>query len=454
MLRRSSGRARGLKRNEFMEKLTIEEIERITDCKVLGNSDSNNCIDNITIDSRKEASPTTLFIPIKGDNFDGRDYIDSFLKTSGGFTLDTNDGRKAIGILARSYRSKFQIPVIAVTGSSGKTSTKEMIGAVCKSHYNTLSTYGNLNNDLGVPLSIFEIDKKTEVAVLELGMSHFGEMSYLSSIVRPTMAVFTNIGTAHIGNLGSREGILKAKMELLDFIQPEGTVIINSDDDMLWKVYGEIPYKVISYGINNSMTSVRANRVVSNDGQIDFEVIIDGNIHSVHLNLSGEHNVYNALAAISVGVCLNVPMKKIINALGNVTNEILGRQKKFQVNGITIIDDCYNANLDSMLSSLDMLKNLQVKGNKYAVLGDMLELGEYSEAHHRKVGETANSIDLKGIYTIGEASNSFINGISNENTEEIFEKLSNILQKGDAVLIKASHGMNLDKLVKEFEEKL
>ena len=436
-----------------MEKLTIQEIERITECKVLGGSDSDY-VDDITIDSRKEATLSTLFIPIKGENFDGRDYIDSFLKESGGFALDTFDGRKAIGILARSYRSKFQIPVIAVTGSSGKTSTKEMINTVCNSHFNTLSTHGNLNNDLGVPLSIFGIDKKTEAAVLELGMSHFGEMSYLSSIVRPTMAVFTNIGTAHIGNLGSREGILKAKMELLDFIQPEGTVIINADDDMLWSVYEKLPYKVISFGIENVLASVRANRVNMNDDGFDFDVIIDGNINNVRLNLNGEHNVYNALAAISVGASLNIPIDKTINALANVTNETLGRQKKFQVNGITIIDDCYNANLGSMKASLAMFRNLQIKGNKYAVLGDMLELGEFNEDYHRQVGEIANSVGLKGIYTIGDASNKYIDGEHNETNEEIFGKLVNILKKGDAVLVKGSHGMHLDKLVKEFEEKL
>ena len=254
-----------------MEKMLISEIEHITGCKVIAAKDNANFIDNITTDTRKPATSATLYIPIIGENFNGRDYIQSFLEETGGFALDCQDGKKALGDIARSYRSKFSIPVVAITGSSGKTSTKEMISSVVSSQFNTMATLKNLNNDIGAPLTIFNIDKSTEVAVLELGMNNFGEISYLSSIVRPHIAVFTNIGTAHIGNLGSREGILKAKLELLDYIGADGIIILNADDDMLSSVHGKFPYKFVSFGINNKTADIGASKISERKDGIEFE---------------------------------------------------------------------------------------------------------------------------------------------------------------------------------------
>ena len=439
-----------------MERILIEEIERITNCKVIaGAGNSNNYIDNITTDTRNPASSTTLYIPIIGPKFNGRDYMQSFLNETGGFVLDCQDGKKALGDLARSYRSKFSIPIIAITGSSGKTSTKEMISAVVSSQFNTIATIGNLNNDIGAPLTLFRIDKSTEVAILELGMNNFGEISYLSSIVRPNISIFTNIGTAHIGNLGSREGILKAKLELLDYIAADGIVVLNADDDMLSSINGKFPYKLVSFGINNKAADIRANKISEKKDGIEFEILIQNKVHSVKLKLYGKHHIYNALAAITVGIELKIPIEKIITSLSSVTSNTINRQKEIKVNGITIIDDCYNANKDSMIASLTMLKNLPSKGNKYAVLGDMFELGEFNQSFHKEVSDYANSIGLKKIFTIGESSNKYIESHSKHNNiEELFENIKGTLKKDDIVLIKASHSVGLEKLVKLLQESL
>lgn len=439
-----------------MEKLAIGEIERITDCKIIAaEGNCNDFVDDITIDTRKPATTTSLYIPIKGDNFDGHNFIQEFLSKSGGFALDCHDGKKALGDIARSYRSKFSIPVVAITGSNGKTSTKEMIAAISKAQFNTVSTQGNLNNDIGAPLSILNIYKSTEVAVLEAGMNNPGEISYISSIIRPTIAVFTNIGTAHIGNLGSRENIFKAKMELLDFIDADGSIILNADDDMLWSIDGTFPHKFTSFGIHNEKAFLRAINIIEDGNGIKFDLVLNDVNHSTKLKLHGMHSIYNALAAIAVGIELEIAFESIIEQITMITTETIDRQNIIEKNGITIIDDCYNANRDSMLSSLAMFSNHKTEGNKYAVLGDLLELGNFNEEFHEEIGKYANSLNLKGIFTIGESSNKHIESISkNDNIEELFVNLKSILKKDDMVLIKASNAIGLKKLVKLLEGNL
>lgn len=391
--------------------LTASEIEKATGGKVVYKSNSAEFIENITTDSRKPATASTLFIPLKGDNFDGKDYIEDFFANGGGAYLDAPDGRKALQELARFYRSKFAIPVIGITGSVGKTSTKEMVAAALTGKYKIVKTQGNFNNDIGLPLTIFNIDSSTEIAILEMGMNHFGEMSNLSSIAKPTIAVITNIGTAHIGNLGNQQGILQAKLEILDFLAPNGAVILNNEDKYLKDL--QLPYKTIKVNKSN-----------------DF-----------NLKISGDHNLMNASVAFAVAKELGVPEEIAKLGIESLTPKEVGRQNEIEWRGVKIIDDAYNASLSSMQAALSNLGNFN--GRKIAVLGDMLELGEYEEQHHDEVLEFAKEkADI--IITFGK---NFRGGdIKCKSLDEVARQINEISQKGDIILIKGSHGSGLYKL--------
>jgi UDP-N-acetylmuramoyl-tripeptide--D-alanyl-D-alanine ligase len=285
-----------------------------------------------------------------------------------------------------------------------------------------------------------------------MGMNHAGEMSRLSSIARPNIAVITNIGTAHIGNLGSREGILKAKMEILDFIQPGGLVVLNADDDLLFPEFGKLPYRTVIYGIQNEAAHVKARHLRLGSESSEFEIEVDGEAPiSAVVNMAGEHVVYNALASVAVGRELGMPMKEILRGIASVTAEQSGRQNVRKVENFTIIDDCYNACFDSMQASLKAL-NTMAKGRKVAVLGDMFELGDFAEEFHRKVGEVARKVGVELLITIGKDSNLYMGGdIKTENIEEAYNAVKENVKAGDTVLIKASNGMGLNKLVQKLE---
>ena len=259
-----------------MEKITIREILTATGGKLIsGNEDT--IINDITTDSRK-AEPGVLFVALKGDNFDGNDFADEFLKggeavvvekdltpISGKGIIRVDDTKKALRDIAKYYRGKFNIPVIGVTGSVGKTSTKDMLASVLSQKYSTLKTQGNFNNEIGLPLTVFNLTKENEVAVIEMGMNNFGEISRLTNIAQPSIAVITNIGTAHIGNLGSQQNILKAKLEILEKLIPNGIVVLNGDDKILYSLKGKLPHTVIYYGIDNLKADIEARNLEIDD---------------------------------------------------------------------------------------------------------------------------------------------------------------------------------------------
>ena len=420
-------------------------------------SGSNTSLDNFSINS-KEINKDDIFVGIKGEKIDGsKFYIDALKKGAKGaiitkgfytesiddkFIIEVEDTTKAIQKIAEYKRSKLDIPVIGITGSVGKTSTKDMISSVIETKYTVCKTKGNLNNHLGVPLTILSL-KNEEVLVVEMGMNHLGEISVLSKIAKPTIGVITNVGTAHIGNLGSRENILKAKLEILDGID-NGKLIINNDNDMLHNWYLNNKDNVITIGINNDSDYKAEN--VSYKESTTFNY----NDEEIIVNVGGEAFVYNALMGIAVGTLLDIDINDIKKGISNLklTNN---RLEVIEKNGYRIINDCYNANFDSMKEGIQNLSKYD--GRKIAVLGDMLELGDYSEELHRNVGKVVNDNNIDILITVGEEAKyidaeATVEKYHFDNNEDAIKYIKTIINKGDNVLVKASNGMKFIEIVK------
>lgn len=441
-----------------MEKLKLSEIAPYLGATY--NKDAE--FDSVCIDTRK-ITKGCLFICIKGERFDAHQFADEALSFGAsavmihsdiepnGAYIKVDDTSKAMLSLSGYYRSKFDIPVIGLTGSVGKTTTKEFTHLVVSAKYNAIKTLGNLNNEIGVPQMLFQIDNSTEAAVIEMGMNHFGEISRLVNEVKPTIGLITNIGVSHIENLGSREGILKAKLELCEGLAEGAPLILNGDNDMLQTVKDE-HHKVVFYGIENG--EFKAENIVETDNSTSFDVAYYGKKQHITIPTIGIHNVYNALAAFAVGYFLNVEPQAAADALGTYVPAGM-RQKVVDVDGITSIEDCYNASPDSMRAALKTLSN--IKGNKkIAVLGDMLELGDYAKTAHTEVGKAVAENKIDYLLAYGNDAKFYVDGAKQDGVENAFlfddkEKLSemllNIATKGDAILFKGSRGMKLEDVI-------
>ena len=420
--------------------------------------------------STKEIQPGDVYIGFKGERFDGGMFYEDALKQGAKgciinkiadleiknipnkFVIQVDDTVEAIAQIAKLKREKYNIPVIAVTGSVGKTSTKDIIYSVVSQKYTTLKTQGNMNNHIGMPMTILGLEKH-EALVIEMGMNHFGELRKLTQIAKPTIAVITNVGTAHIGNLGSRENILKAKLEILEGLQENGSVVINNDNDLLNKWQAENKkYKVITYGINNKSTNIAQN-ITYNDNGSKYELYPEKQI--IEVPVGGEAFVYNSLAAISVGKILNIPMSKIIEGIKKFELSKMRLDIQKTKKGYTVINDCYNANYDSMKSAIEYLKAFKAN-RKIAVLGDMLELGEFAKELHEKVGKIVAENNINILITVGNEAKNIAdvakeNGVTHiykfDNNQEAIKQLEKLLVVDDAVLIKASNSMNFKEIV-------
>lgn len=439
--------------------MKIKEILKITNGKLIC-GDENLDIQNFEKDTRI-IQKGDMYVAIKGEKFDGNDfYKDAINKGAvaclmskepdekiGSIVLVENTV-KAIQQIAAYKRSQVDIPVVAVTGSVGKTSTKDIVAAVMSQKYKVLKTQGNLNNDIGLPFTLLRLHDENAI-VVEMGMNHFGEISLLTSIAKPTLAIITNIGTAHIGNLGSRENILKAKLEILEGLQGN-SVIINNDNDLLsdWAEKNKEKYNIITYGINNKNSKYVAEDIHSYEDRSEYR--IDGK--EVVVPVGGEHFVLNSLCAIAVGRYFDIPMAKITEGISGF-ELTKGRMEIEKAKcGASIINDTYNANYDSMKAAIEYLEKIEGK-RKIAVLGDMKELGEYSESLHRKVGEEVKDIDI--LITIGELAKcieetadvrEMLHFDNNESALEYFKK---IMKKDDIILLKASNSMKFGDIAKE-----
>ena len=411
--------------------------------------------------------PEQLFVALQGVR-DGHEFIPAAFQRGAAAVLCSHcdgdypaivveDTRKALGDIARGERERIGMKVVGVTGSVGKSTTKEMIACVLQTSYRTGKSPVNHNNDLGLPMAILALPEDTQVAVLEMGMNHFREMAYLTSIAKPDVAVIINIGTMHIEHLGSMEGILKAKLEILEGMDSRSKVILNGDDQLLWNLHQESSVNGIYFGSKNRQCKVCADDLREEPGKIWFRVSYDNEWFVVELPVEGEHFVSDALAAITVGLELGVSQEKIQDSLSQFQN-MAGRQEIFEAKGRTIIKDCYNAGPESMAAALNVLGNRS--GRRMAVLGDMLELGTSAQAEHYRVGriaaEKADLLLAYGPNSCRVISGAVTGGMPDgrargfEDRKELIETLRRLSKPGDVVLFKGSNGMRMDLILDEF----
>lgn len=453
-----------------MVKIKIKDILELCEGKLLCGNE-NEVLDNFCKDTRI-LQKDDVYVGIKGENFDGntlyKEAIDKGAKVCilQGIEIDNNylenknvsiimveDTIKAIGKIANYKRNLYDIPVIAVTGSVGKTSTKDIIASVVSEKFKVLKTQGNLNNHIGLPFTILKLKDQTAM-VVEMGMNHFGEISYLTNIAEPNIAVFTNIGTSHIGILGSRENILKAKMEILESKRITD-IVVNNDNDLLnkWAKENKKNIKVHTYGIENK-SDINAENIKSYEDCSIYEAVKGNDRLNIKVPVGGNHFVLNSLCAISVGNILSISDEKIIDGIQKFELTKKRMEIKKIKDNITIINDSYNASLDSMKAALKYLGDIKNK-RKIAVLGDMLELGEYSKELHEKVGEEVKNNKIDVLITVGELAKNINNVINNTEIEnyhfnsnnEASNFLNTYLKENDVILFKASNGMHFTEII-------
>lgn len=429
-------------------------------------------VKGVTTDSRK-VSAGQVFFALRGPNFDGHKFIDEVvfkgasaavvqeaaqaqgLQPSANIVL-VDDTLAALGRFASYYRGLFDIPFIAVSGSAGKTTTKEMIAAILARSKQVLKTEGNRNNLIGLPLTLFGLEQRHEAAVVELGISEFWEMDRLLEICRPRIAVLTNIGRGHLKTLGTLEGVAKAKGPLFTKLGPGGVRVVNLDDP--WVVRLAEGGKAVTYSMKKDAdVKVRDYSIDESFKGMSALYEVRGSLVPVRFNSPGVTNLLNGAAAIAAVLPLDIPLKDIEEGLGSF-NPVRGRMDIHKVNGITLIDDTYNANPESMEASLRTLS--KCKGRKVAVLGDMLELGAVSGEEHRKIGRLAGMLGVDFVVAIGAHSGDVVEGAASagvkgsygyRDKKEAMEPLRGIIREGDSVLVKGSRAVGLEEIVEEIK---
>ena len=413
----------------------------------------------IVIDSR-QVQPGDLFVAYKGEKVDGHDYITMALDKGAACCLAervpegesrpvllVDEVQSALEKIAAAYRSTLSLPVIGITGSVGKTSAKEMIAAVLSERFRVLKTEGNLNNQIGVPMTVSRIEPEHEVAVVEMGISGFGEMTGLARIARPNIAVFTVIGHAHLEFLGDLEGVFRAKTEMLAFLPEDGTVIVNGDDPYLKAL--RCPQKILTVGLG-AENDLRAEEIRSLGEEGTACVLVYGERRiPVEIPAFGKHLVYAALEGAAVGLTLGLGDEEIRAGIANFHN-VGRRAARIETGFLTLIDDSYNANPDSVKCGIDSL--LQLPGRHVALLGDMLEMGENSAELHREVGRYAREKGVDALYTAGPLAACMAEAAGDiarqfETREALIAALPELLHQGDTVLVKASLGSRFLEVV-------
>ena len=410
--------------------------------------------------------PGQLFIVLQGAR-DGHDFIPAAMDKGAAAVLCSrkvgdypaiyvDDPRKALGDIARQELKRIKARVVAVTGSVGKSTTKEMIASVLSSTFKVSKTPANHNNDIGMPMAVLSMPLDTEVAVLEMGMNHFREIAYLSDIAHPDVAVIINIGTMHIEFLGSQLGIRQAKMEIVEGMSPNGMLLLNGDDTLL-RCLDQKPQQRITYFGRSEGCDVQAFAVSQDGDKLRFRAEAGKLSFPVELSLEGEHFVSDAMAAIAVGLKLAVPSERIVESLAGFQN-MSGRQEIFRTGDYTIINDCYNAGPESMAAALGVLGNRP--GRRIAVLGDMLELGDCAQAEHYKVGriaaEKADLVFAYGPHAVRVIDGTITGGMPEnmgrafDSREEMAKALKRAARPGDVLLFKASRGMHLEQVLEAF----
>ena len=444
-----------------MIKLTVEEVARLAGGTAYGSGE----VVSVAIDSQK-VIPGSLYIAIKGQRLDGHAFIREACERGASAVMAheecdcavpvvrVDDTTKALLRFAGAYRDMFSPFLIGLTGSVGKTTTKDMTYCALSESRNTIKTDGNLNNHIGMPLNLLRLDETVEAAVIEMGMSARGEISRLTRAAKPDAAIITNIGISHIGLLGSRQEILNAKMEIVEGMKPGGTLILNGDDDMLSTVKEPEGIKTVRYSLlGDADVSGRIQREGDNHSEVRIKTA--SGEYDMIVPAGGRHNVYNALGAFTAALVAGSSPEDAIRGIGNFRTAAM-RQSVYEKRGVTVIEDCYNAAPDSMSAALSLLSKTG-KGRRIAVFSDMVELGDYSAAAHERVGREAASVaDLLMIY--GQFSGDYRRGFESvperRGSVEIFpdkaaltDALKNTLRDGDTVLFKASRAQRLEEVI-------
>ena len=459
-----------------MKELTLAQIAEACGGTLIGGNEAKEyTVTGVEIDSRR-VKAGDLFVAIPGEKVDGHKFIPDVLK-KGAYALSqqsldvdgayilVEDTVTAMKRLARFYRSTLDIKVVGITGSVGKTSTKEMIASVLDTKFRVHKTQGNFNNGIGLPLTIFQIEKEHQVAVLEMGISDFGEMTRLARIARPDTCVITNIGTCHLENLGDRDGVLKAKTEIFKYVKKN--IVLNGDDDKLSTVkeYNGIQPVFFGNGENASVTcenvESRGLKGMSCDICLKGKMAENGEFQKFHVEIPmpGRHMVSNALAAAAIGRLYGLNAEQIKNGIESL-EPVSGRFNMIETDKFMIVDDCYNANPMSMKASLDVLQD--GLGRRVAILGDMGELGTDEVALHEGVGVHAGQCKIDACICVGplaahiakkaSETNPDLTVIQENNLESLLKNLSTYVKQGDTILVKASHFMKFENVVKALQE--
>ena len=452
-----------------MKNMSLQKIAAACGGTYCGSADlSDREVSSVVIDSRK-AEKDSLFVAIKGARVDGHSFIPQVMEKGALCAVSEQDlgdvpypyikvgsCEQALKDIAEHYRRSLDIRVVGISGSVGKTSTKEMIASVLGQKFNVLKTEGNFNNEIGLPLTVFNIREEHEIAVLEMGISHFGEMTRLAKIARPDICVITNIGVAHIESLGSRDGILKAKTEMFKYMNPEGTIILNGDDDKLRGFVPENGVSPVYFGLDPSCPYHAEKTENKGLRGTDAEFVTPDSRFRAHISIPGGHMAYNALAGIAVGTALGMTPDEMARGIEALV-PIAGRNNLIETKRWSIIDDCYNANPASMKSSLDVLACADTR--TVAILGDMFELGASEKEMHYEVGAYAAEKGISVLICIGglsaetargarEAADGAAMEILHYSTkEDFFKEMNDVLKKDDTILVKASHGMEFTEIV-------
>ncbi|MDR1391798.1 MAG: UDP-N-acetylmuramoyl-tripeptide--D-alanyl-D-alanine ligase [Clostridiales bacterium] len=436
----------------------------------------------VSIDSRN-INQDFLFFALKGTKCNGQIFAQDAIKngavccvvdhTFNNYNnlpiIVVENTLEALKNLAEFYRSLFTVFVIGVTGSVGKTSTKDMIALVLSKKYKTLKTEGNYNSCIGLPLTVFNMESNVEAAVFEMGMSNFGELSNLSKISKPDSAVITNIGMSHIENLKTKENILKAKLEIFDNISPDGFAVLNGDNKKLWEIRENISIETVYYGISNSECDILASNVNLYSNHTEFTIKLDGLDYQVKINEPGLHFVYAALAAVSIGIRYDIATENIIQGVLEFVSGHM-RQNIITTKDFVLIEDCYNANPDSMNAAINVLVQLSQPNNQnikrkrsVAVLGDMLELGDFATLEHEKLGKKVFECEISFLILVGNyasiiAESAISYGFNKKNikifksSSEAKKHIIDFLNKGDVVLFKGSRGMKIEEIINEVKK--
>lgn len=455
-----------------MKSILVKDILRECNGKLICGNENEIC-ESFSKDTR-EIKTGDIYLGIKGERFNGSNFYkqafengakgcilqdikineEDIKEYSDKFIIIVDNVVEAIQVLAKYKRSLYNIPVIGVTGSVGKTSTKDLIASVLSTEFNVLKTEGNYNNEIGLPLTILKL-KDHNAMVLEMGMSAFGEISLLTNIAKPTTAVITIIGSSHIGELGSRENILKAKLEILEGLDEKGSLIINNDNDLLnmWNRDNKDKHKHITYAIENK-SDLNATNVEILKNSSAFEIELNKKKYKVEVPVGGKHFVYNSLAAIAVGLEYNIDIENIIK--GIKTFSLTKRRMEIlqTKDNATIINDSYNASYESTKAALEYLNSVKAD-RKIAVLGDVLELGKFSKQMHELIGEEVVNNNVNILITVGTEAQNINNIVKDKNieeysfktNEEAIKKLQGIIKPKDIVLVKASNGMHFEEIV-------